>query len=274
VTERETSQPGREAAGPGGASEQYDEHKVVVRDRRKIDPLTGAPREPEPAEAAAAAGAGEQPAPAGAADEFAALRAQLVERTVDLQRITAEYANYRKRVDRDRATVVDGATRAALTVLLPVLDDIERARNHGDLTGAFKSVADQLEGTLEKLGLRAFGAGGDPFDPTLHEAVAHQISPDVTVPTCTDVLRRGYKHGDRLLRAALVAVADPAPPPAPATEPVAPTDLPEAAGEPAADALGRGPTQGGPAQGGPAQGGPAQGGPAHGGQPGQPGAGD
>jgi molecular chaperone GrpE len=205
---------------------EQEEHKVVVRDRRKIDPVTGAPREPEPADAAAA-GTGEQPAPpAHLLDEAEPLRAQLAERTADLQRITAEYANYRKRVDRDRVSVVEGATRTVLTGLLPVLDDIERAREHGDLTGAFKSVADQLEGVLEKLGLRPFGNAGDPFDPMLHQAVAHQTSPDVTAPTCAQVLRRGYRHGERLLRAALVAVADPEPAPPPTAEPVAPSDLP------------------------------------------------
>jgi molecular chaperone GrpE len=211
-----------------------EEHKVVVRDRRKIDPVTGAPREPQradqggPAGPAGPAGPGErQPTPpAGAADEVEALRAQLAERTADLQRITAEYANYRKRVDRDRVAVVDGATRTLLATLLPVLDDIERAREHGDLTGAFKAVADQLEGVLEKLGLRPFGAAGDPFDPTLHEAVAHHTSPDVTVPTCAALLRRGYRQGERLLRPALVAVVDPEPAPPPAAEPVAPSDLP------------------------------------------------
>ena len=95
--------------------------------------------------------------------------------------------------------------------LLPVLDDIDRARQHGDLTGAFKAVADQLEATLEKLGLQPYGAEGDRFDPTLHEAVAHQTSPEVSEPTCVAVLRRGYRMGERLLRVPLVAVAEPAP---------------------------------------------------------------
>jgi len=220
-------------------SEQPEEHKVVVRDRRKIDPVTGAAREPEPADTAAAPGAGDQPAPQPPAlDEAESLRAQLAERTADLQRMTAEYANYRKRVDRDRVSVVDGATRTVLAVLLPVLDDIERAREHGDLTGAFKSVADQLEGVLEKLGLRPFGTAGDPFDPMLHEAVAHRTSPEVPVPTCAQVLRRGYKHGDRLLRPALVAVADPEPVPPPAAEPVAPSDLPGSGGDVPDDRVG------------------------------------
>jgi molecular chaperone GrpE len=228
---------------PGSSAAASDDApKVVVRDRRKVDPVTGKPREPatEPAAETAGAAAGDQPAagPAqpdsepGGADELATARAEAAERTADLQRITAEYANYRKRVDRDRAAVVEGATRAMLAALLPVLDDVDRARAHGDLTGAFKAVADQLETTLEKLGLQPFGDVGEPFDPMVHEAVAHQTSADVAVPTCVAVLRRGYRHGERLLRAPLVAVADPAPDLAPDEEPVAPTDLPAADLEP------------------------------------------
>jgi molecular chaperone GrpE len=181
-----------------------EQPRVVVNDRRRIDPETGAPR---------AAGAGSTPAPAAAAAAAPAsdeVQQQLAERTADLQRVTAEYANYRKRVDRDRAATVEAATGSVLAALLPVLDDVDRARQHGDLTGAFKAVADQLEATLEKLGLTAYGSEGEPFDPTLHEAVAHQTSPDVSEPTCVAVLRRGYKLGDRILRVPLVAVAAPA----------------------------------------------------------------
>lgn len=192
-------------------SEQHPEERVVVTDRRRIDPETGEVR-------VQAAGAGAQPVPAAPppVDETAA---QLAERTADLQRVTAEYANYRKRVDRDRQAVVDAATGAVLAALLPVLDDVDRARQHGDLTGAFKAVADQLEATLEKLGLQPYGEAGDRFDPTLHEAVAHQESPDVTEPTCVAVLRRGYRLGERLLRVPLVAVAEPAAAGAPAGPP-------------------------------------------------------
>jgi molecular chaperone GrpE len=137
------------------------------------------------------------------------LTAQLSERTGDLQRITAEYANYRKRVDRDRGLVADAATGAVLAGLLPVLDDLDRAREHGDLTGAFKAVANQLEAVLGKLGLTSVGQPGERFDPTLHEAVSHTTSPQVSEPSCVAVFRRGYAHRDRLLRPALVAVADP-----------------------------------------------------------------
>ncbi|WP_207222700.1 nucleotide exchange factor GrpE [Herbihabitans rhizosphaerae] len=183
-----------------------EEPRVVVRDRRKIDPQTGQVRptpEPTPAEPAQ---------PAGAAPEVAApddeLRTQLDERTADLQRLTAEYANYRKRVDRDREGVITAAKAQVATELLSVLDDIERAEQHGDLTGAFKSVADKLGNSLQRAGLEPFGHEGEPFDPSVHEAVQHNTSSEVDGPTVTGVLRRGYRFGDRVVRAALVAVTD------------------------------------------------------------------
>jgi len=145
----------------------------------------------------------------GLGAELAALRTELDERTRDLQRVTAEYANYRKRVDRDRALVVEQASANVLGSLLPVLDDLDRARDHGDLVGPFGAVAEQLTAALTKFGLTVFGTKGDPFDPTVHEAVAHLTSAEVTEPTCIDVMRRGYLLGERLLRPALVAVADP-----------------------------------------------------------------
>jgi molecular chaperone GrpE len=145
----------------------------------------------------------------GLGAEVEALRSDLDERTHDLQRVTAEYANYRKRVDRDRGAAAEQTTGKVLTDLLPVLDDIDRAREHGDLVGPFASVAEQLTAVTGKLGLVPFGEKGDPFDPNRHEAVAHQTSADVTEPTCVEVMRRGYTLGERLLRPALVAVADP-----------------------------------------------------------------
>ncbi|BCJ59302.1 nucleotide exchange factor GrpE [Micromonospora endophytica] len=145
----------------------------------------------------------------GRAAELEALRADLEERTRDLQRVSAEYANYRKRVERDRGLVTEQATGSVLAALLPILDDLDRAREHGDLVGPFGSVAEQLTTALGKFGLSPFGEQGDPFDPTRHEAVAHQTSADVTEPTCVQVMRRGYQIGERLLRPALVAVADP-----------------------------------------------------------------
>ncbi|WP_341718358.1 nucleotide exchange factor GrpE [Micromonospora sp. FIMYZ51] len=161
------------------------------------------PAEERPAGESAQAGGG------GLGAELEALRAELAERTRDVQRVSAEYANYRKRVERDRGLVTEQATGSVLAALLPILDDLDRAREHGDLVGPFGSVAEQLTTTLGKFGLTSFGEQGDPFDPTRHEAVAHQTSADVTEPTCVQVMRRGYQIGERLLRPAMVAVADP-----------------------------------------------------------------
>ena len=180
----------------GTATEQQDGEPVVVGE------VVEAADEPQ-----AAVDADSSPGPLGA--ELSALRAELDERTRDLQRVTAEYANYRKRVDRDRALVGEQATGGVLVALLPALDDLDRAREHGDLVGPFGSVAEQLVAALTKFGLTPFGEKGDPFDPTHHEAVAHLTSAEVTEPTCVDILRRGYLLGERLLRPALVAVADP-----------------------------------------------------------------
>ena len=156
-----------------------------------------------------------QPADGGAPDDVSR---QLAERTEDLQRVTAEYANYRRRVERDRVLVVDQAAERFAGQLFPIVDDIERARDHGDLTGAFKVVADRVLGLLDGLGVTAFGRAGDPFDPALHEAVLHDTSPDVSVPTATTVLRPGFRRGERVLRTAMVGVTDPETPAA--AEPV------------------------------------------------------
>jgi molecular chaperone GrpE len=144
-------------------------------------------------------------APAGAED----LATQLAERTEDLQRVTAEYANYRRRVDRDRTLVADQAAERFAAQLFPIVDDIERARDHGDLEGPFKVVADRVLGLLDGLSVTAFGKNGDPFDPNLHEAVVHDTSPDVDYPMVTTVLRAGFRRGERVLRTAMVAVTDP-----------------------------------------------------------------
>jgi molecular chaperone GrpE len=134
---------------------------------------------------------------------------ELAERTEDLKRVSAEYANYRRRVDRDRVLISEMAQDRLVLDLLPVMDDLDRAREHGDLTGAFKSTADRLTAVLDRAGVHAFGAVGDPFDPAMHEAVLHAESPDVDVPTCTHVMRPGYRRGERVLRAAMVGVVDP-----------------------------------------------------------------
>ncbi|MEU4600921.1 nucleotide exchange factor GrpE [Nocardia sp. NPDC023988] len=133
---------------------------------------------------------------------------ELAERTADLQRLTAEYANYRRRVERDRQANIDAAKASVVTELLGVLDDLDRARAHGDLdSGPLKSVADKLETALTKQGLVEFGAVGDPFDPTLHEAVQHEGSG--SEPVIGVVMRKGYRFGDRVLRHAMVGVTDP-----------------------------------------------------------------
>ena len=143
-------------------------------------------------------------------DAVADAEARLAERTADLQRLQAEYAYYRKRVDRDRAAVKEQAVAATLAGLLPVLDAINQAREHGELSGGFKSVADSLQAALARLGLVTYGEKGDPFDPKIHEALTSSYSPDVAEDTCVEILQPGYKVGDRILRAARVAVAEPA----------------------------------------------------------------
>ncbi|MBN6055837.1 nucleotide exchange factor GrpE [Nonomuraea sp. RK-328] len=182
----------------------------MIRDNRKIDPETGLPRVRPEAGGDAQAPADQAPAPerAGSVAD-GELEAQLAERTADLQRLQAEYTNYRRRVERDRVAVREQAVAGALMELLPVLDDIGRARDHGELTGGFAKVAESLEAAVTKLGLSPFGQKGDPFDPTVHEALMHSYSPDVVEPTAIEVLQPGYRMGDRVLRPARVAVAEP-----------------------------------------------------------------
>jgi molecular chaperone GrpE len=190
-------------AGPGAVADAATEEAAepIV-----TEPVAEPPAGPAADESAVPSGGG------GLGAELEALRTALDERTRDLQRISAEYANYRKRVERDRGQVVEQATGNVLSALLPVLDDLDRAREHGELVEGIAAVAEQLVATTTKFGLAAFGEKGDPFDPNRHDAAAHLTSDEVTQPTCIDILRRGYLLGDRLLRPALVAVADPAGP--------------------------------------------------------------
>jgi molecular chaperone GrpE len=135
---------------------------------------------------------------------------QLAERTADLQRLQAEYANYRKRVDRDRQLIAENATYRVLAPIIEVLDTIDRAREHEEVEGGFKAVADQLEKVVAGLGLTRFGEPGDEFDPNLHEALSHLgTDPEVSVVTCKHIAKAGYKIGDRVVRAAQVLVVDP-----------------------------------------------------------------
>src|SRR4051794_33725557 len=236
--------------GPQGG----EEPRVVIRDKRRIDPTSGEVRTPAGEQPAGAPPGGQHstaPSPAqhstaptpargeqmseqqtpeatqAPARSDGDLASQLAERTEDLQRVSAEYANYRRRVDRDRSLVADQAAERFAAQLFPIVDDIQRARDHGDLTGAFKVVADRVLGLLEALGATPFGTNGDPFDPSLHEAVMHDTSSDVDYSMVTTVLRQGYRRGDRVLRTAMVAVTDPeapapAGPPGPSDESGAP----------------------------------------------------
>ena len=170
---------------------------VTVTDKRRIDPETGAVRE------GAAGPAPSGPAPSPAAPESDA-EADL---KATLQRVKAEYDNYRKRSVRQEQLAAERARAAVVTQLLGVLDDLDRARSHGDLeSGPLKSVADKLTSAMEGLGLTAFGEEGDEFDPSLHEAVQHEG--DGTKPVVGTVMRRGYRLGDQILRHALVGVVD------------------------------------------------------------------
>ncbi|MFD7226600.1 nucleotide exchange factor GrpE [Streptomyces sp. NPDC059881] len=176
---------------------------------------------PDEAAQAASPSAEEGAAPAGDAAQNAVeagltaqldqVRTALNERTLDLQRLQAEYQNYRRRVERDRITVKEIAVAQLLTELLPILDDIGRAREHGELVGGFKSVAESLETVAAKMGLQQFGKEGEPFDPTIHEALMHSYAPDVTETTCVAILQPGYRIGERTIRPARVAVAEPQP---------------------------------------------------------------
>ncbi|MFF8969037.1 nucleotide exchange factor GrpE [Streptomyces sp. NPDC014995] len=174
---------------------------------------------PDDAEPQAAPSPEEGAAPAGDVNaQITGLTAQLDqtrtalgERTADLQRLQAEYQNYRRRVERDRIAVKEIAIANLLTELLPVLDDIGRAREHGELVGGFKSVAESLETVAAKMGLQQFGKEGEPFDPTIHEALMHSYAPDVTETTCVAILQPGYRIGERTIRPARVAVAEPQP---------------------------------------------------------------
>ncbi|TCC55915.1 nucleotide exchange factor GrpE [Kribbella pittospori] len=198
---------------------EFGDGEPVVRDKRRIDPDTGALREPSEAPAP-----GPQPGMPGTpgaqpprdpsdligpSAQEALLTEALAERTADLQRLQAEYVNYKRRVDRDREASRELVIGTVLTELLGILDDIGRAREAGELEGAFKAVSESLERVTEKLGLVRFGEKGDTFDPRIHEALLHNYSDEVDGPTATMVMQPGYRLGERVLRAARVAVSEP-----------------------------------------------------------------
>ena len=180
------------------ASELNEESSegVKISDKRRIDPQTGQPRDVSAADQNSGETSAETP------DKVSEL-------TADLQRITAEYANYRKRVDRDRELIRDMSTSVALEHLIPILDDISRAREHGDLTGTFSTVADALSTVTKRLGLVEFGKVDEDFDPSIHEALSTMEDDSVQSQKVGTVAQVGYKVGERILRPARVVVKQP-----------------------------------------------------------------
>jgi molecular chaperone GrpE len=178
-----------------------------VTDKRRVDPESGELRQPVPPAGAADPPLEEAVEAALVDGEVTEVEGKLAELTSDLQRVHAEYANYRKRVERDRELIRQTAVGGVLAELLSVLDDVERARQHDELDGAFKSVGESLEATVARLGLERFGAAGEAFDPNVHEALTHEASDEVSEPTVVAVYQPGYRYADRVLRPARVAVA-------------------------------------------------------------------
>ena len=201
-------------SGPTPAVADDEGQPPVVRDKRRVDPDTGLVR--EPAGTSAPGADVDEVATADAASDAPAAPAETdvaIERLADLQRLQAEYVNYRRRVERDRDVARDDATARVLESLLPVLDDVHLARQHGDLEGGpFAAIADKLDLVLGRHGLSRFGEVGEAFDPAVHEALMHtqaELAEGTTVTTVVQVLQPGYRAGERVLRAARVAVADP-----------------------------------------------------------------
>ncbi|TWE11459.1 nucleotide exchange factor GrpE [Rudaeicoccus suwonensis] len=207
----------------GSSFEEEEPTGPVIRDKRRLDPETGAVRESgTTAQQSATADASTDDAAVGA-DEAAGAAvtgsdvhpdtALAADRLADLQRLQAEYVNYKKRVDRDREVQRDAAVARVLEALLPVLDDIHLSRQHADLEGTpFEKIADKLESTLNKQGLETFGEVGEAFDPAHHEALMHieaEVPEGATATTIVQVMQPGYRIGDRVIRPARVAVADP-----------------------------------------------------------------
>jgi molecular chaperone GrpE len=197
------------------SDQEFEATGVRFTDKRRVDPDTfqlrpqDEVRQPENP-AGAPEGDSISAEAAEAADvegEFGEVEAKVAELTGDLQRVHAEYANYRRRVDRDRELVKDNAVGGVLAELVPVVDDIDRARQHGELEGAFRTVGEALETIVTRLGLEKYGDEGEAFDPTVHEALTTESRDDVTEPTVVSVYQPGYRYAGRVLRPARVAVA-------------------------------------------------------------------
>ncbi|AAT90015.1 molecular chaperone GrpE [Leifsonia xyli subsp. xyli] len=216
----------------GQGSDEPEREEPIVRDKRRIDPETGKVREPQDLSheelvdvgpAGESQGeeilsdddldllSGQTTADQLAADQLAADQLA-AERLADLQRVTAEYANYRKRTESNREIERERAIGDAVKGLIPVLDDLERADTHGDLIegSAFATIAAKLRASVERLGLLPYGEKGEPFDPQIHEAIFQQPTPGVTADTVADVVETGYRLGSTTVRVAKVVVAVPA----------------------------------------------------------------
>jgi molecular chaperone GrpE len=215
---------GTNPVGPRAVgSDEFEPTGPKVTDKRRLDPSTGAVRDATPVHddfselEQGEAGPGDEDVESLDVDPdttlVADLTRDLVDLTRDLQRVQAEYVNYKKRVDRDRALHHHVAVSSVFEALLPVLDDIHLARQHGDLEGGpFAAIADKLEGILTKFGVERFGQPGEAFDPSVHEALMHsqaELAEGTEVATVVQVMQPGYRMGERLIRAARVAVADP-----------------------------------------------------------------
>jgi molecular chaperone GrpE len=195
---------------PRRVEAEFEQRGPTIRDRRRIDPETYEVREPQ-ATAAPPSGAAndDQPHVRDLEAEVTELQEKLAERTSDLQRLQAEYVNYKRRVDRDRDLVRKVSIEGVLKDFLSVLDDVRSAREHDELNGGFKAVAEEIERVTAKYGLETFGQAGDPFNPHIHEALLHAHAEGIDGPTCVEILQPGYRIGDRILRPARVAVAEP-----------------------------------------------------------------
>lgn len=209
---------------PGTGDNGEETEGPVIRDNRRVDPETGQIREPDSAEQATEDQASEEGAvveedaeeapgvpdtPEDLVSEAINADERVVELTNDIKRVQAEYANYRKRVERDRVAVREAATAKVVGELLPILDDIGRAREHDELTGGFKAVGESLEVTATKLGLEKYAEQGDEFDPNVHEALTLVPVPNISIQTVIEVFQPGYRIGERVLRPARVVVGDP-----------------------------------------------------------------
>lgn len=207
---------------PGSGEPDPEREEPIIRDKRRIDPETGKVREPSEHdlshEELVDVGPAAEEGPVLSDDDLDILSGQTTsdalaaERLADLQRVTAEYANYRKRTEANREIERERAVSEAVKGLIPVLDDLERAEKHGDLTegSAFATIAAKLRTNVERLGLTPYGEKGEPFDPQIHEAIFQQPTPDVTADTVAEVVETGYRLGSTTVRVAKVVVAVPA----------------------------------------------------------------